>query len=75
MAWWVAQKGAPWEHLGATEVNEEAAKQGAASKSKAAPGTVFQVRYRVNANAPAQVRWQAVDGTITPVTGAAQRQP
>jgi hypothetical protein len=75
MAWWIAKKGAPWEYLGATEVNEEAAKRGAAAKSKAERGTVFQVRYRVNANALPEVRWQAVDGNVTPVTGEAQRRP
>ena len=75
MAWWVAQRGSPWEHFGPTEVNEDAAKARALAKSVAQPGVAFQARYRVNANAIAEVRWQAVDGVVSEVTGAARRTP
>ena len=69
MAWWVVTRGSPWEHFGPTEVSEDAAKARAVSKSVAQPGIAFQARYRVNANAPPEVRWQAVDGAIAEVTG------
>ncbi len=75
MAWWIAERGSSWEHLGGTEVNEEAAKRHAAEMSKAHPGVTYQARYRVNANAPPEVRWQAVDGVVAEVTGAARRSP
>ena len=75
MAWWIAEKGTPLEYLGATEVNQEAAKRAAVARSTAKPGTIVQVRYRVNANATTEVRWLAIDGTLTEVTGAAQRNP
>ena len=73
MGWWIAEKGAPLAYLGPTEVNQEAAKTKALAKSTANPGTVFQVRYHMNANAPAEVRWEAVDGGLTEVTGDKQR--
>jgi hypothetical protein len=69
VGWWVAEKDAPLAYLGPTDVNQEAAKTKALAKSKANPGTVFQVRYHMNANAPAEVRWEAVDGGLTEVTG------
>jgi hypothetical protein len=75
MAWWVVARGSPWEHLGATEVSEDAAKARAVAKSVAQPGTGFQARYRVNANATPEVRWLAVDGAISEVTGAARKTP
>ena len=73
VAWWVAEKGAPSELLGPTEISQEAAKKSAIAKSKAKPGSVYQVRYHVNANAAPEVRWEAVDGTVTEVTGDAQK--
>jgi len=75
VAWWVAEKGAPSPLLGTTEVSQEAAKKLAAAKSKAKPGTVFQVRYHVNANGATEVRWEALDGSVTEVTGDAQKRP
>ena len=75
MGWWVAEKGAALALLGPTEINQEAAKKVALAKSQARPGTVFQVRYHVNANAPTEVRWVAVDGRVTEVTGDAQKHP
>jgi hypothetical protein len=72
VGWWIAEKGAPLAYLGPTEVNQEAAKTKALAKSTANPGTVFQVRYHMNANAPAEVRWEAVEGGLTEVTGDKQ---
>jgi hypothetical protein len=68
VGWWVAEKGAPLAYVGPTEVNQEAAKRVALAKSKANPGTAFQVRYHMNANAPAEARWEALDGGLTEVT-------
>ena len=64
MGWLVAEKGASLACLGPTEINEEAAKSVALAQSEANPGFVFQVRYHVNANAPAEVRWEALNGQI-----------
>jgi hypothetical protein len=75
VGWWVVEKGSPAQFLGPTEINQEAAKRSAAARSKANPGTVFQVRYHVNANAPPEVRWEAVDGAVTEITGDAQKHP
>ncbi len=75
MAWWVAEKGASLDFLGPTEVNQEAAKRSAIAKSKGKPGTVFQVRYRVNANGAAEVHWEATDGALVEITGAATKHP
>lgn len=75
VAWWVAEKGAPTELLGPTEISQEAAKRSALARSKARPGTVFQVRYHVNANGATEVRWEVVDGNVTEVTGDAQKRP
>jgi len=75
VAWWVAEKGSPSELLGQTEISQEAAKNLAAAKSRARPGSVYQVRYHVNANGATEVRWEAIDGTVTEVTGAAQKRP
>jgi hypothetical protein len=75
VAWWVAEKGAALDFLGPTEVNQDAAKRSAIAKSKAKPGTVFQVRYRVNANGSPEVHWEAVDGTLTEITGSATKHP
>jgi hypothetical protein len=75
VAWWVAEKGAPSEWLGATEISQDAAKKSAAARSKAKPGTVFQVRYHVNANGATEVRWEATDGNVSEVTGDAQKRP
>ena len=75
MAWWIAEKGTQLELLGRNEVSEGAAKNGAVAMSQSSPGKVFQVRYRVNANGATEVRWEAVDGQIAEVTGAARRHP
>jgi hypothetical protein len=32
--------------------------------SEQAPGTTFQVRYHANANAPTEIRWEALNGLI-----------
>jgi len=68
VGWLVAEKGASLACLGPTEINEEAAKSVALAQSEANPGFVFQVRYHVNANAPAEVRWEALNGQIIEVT-------
>jgi hypothetical protein len=75
VGWWVAAKGTPLPLLGPTEINQEAAKRVALEKSQARPGTVFQVRYHANANAPTEVRWEALNGRVTEVTGDAQKRP
>ena len=75
MAWWIAEKGAPLEFLGATEVNQDAAKRNALAKSVARPGIVFQVRYRVNANGHPEVHWEALDGRLVEITGDAMKHP
>jgi hypothetical protein len=75
MAWWIAVKGSPLELNGPTEVNREAAKAGAIAKSLANPGTVYQVRYHVNANGAAEVHWEASNGQLTAITGDAQKRP
>jgi hypothetical protein len=73
VGWWVAVKGAPLALLGSTEVSQDAAKRVALAKSQANPGTVFQVRYHANANAPTEVRWEAVDGRVTELGGGAAK--
>lgn len=73
MAWWVAEKGSPLAFPSRTEISEEAAKRAAIAKSQSSPATVFHVRYHMNANAPIEVRWEAVDGRVTEVTGAARK--
>ena len=75
MAWWIAEKGSQLELLGRNEVSEDSAKNGAVAASKAHPGTIFQVRYRVNANGKTEVRWEALDGNIAEITGEARRHP
>lgn len=75
MAWWVAEKGSELELLGRTEVSETAAKNAALAMSQRDPTPVFQVRYRVNANAKTEVRWEAQAGRIDEVTGEARRHP
>lgn len=75
VGWWVAEKGTPLTFPGHTEVSEAAAKRVAVAKSESNRGTVFQVRYHVNANAKTEVRWEAVDGQVTEVTGDAQKRP
>ena len=67
MAWWVAVRGSPLEAIGRMELNEASAKDRATSQSKGNPGVVFQVRYHVNANAPTEIRWEALDGRIIEV--------
>jgi len=67
MAWWVAVRGTPLEAVGRIELNEGAAKDRATAQSKGHAGVVFQVRYHVNANAPTEVRWEALDGRIIEV--------
>jgi hypothetical protein len=75
LAWWIAEKGTQLELLGRNEVSEASAKTGAVAASKAHPGTIFQVRYRVNANGMTEVRWEALDGNISEITGEARRHP
>jgi hypothetical protein len=75
VAWWIAEKGTQLELLGRNEVSETAAKNGATSMSQSNPGKTFQVRYRVNANGHTEVRWEALDGHLTEVTGNARKHP
>jgi hypothetical protein len=75
VAWWIAEKGTQLELLDRNEVSEASAKNAAAKMSKNRPGCVVQVRYRVNANASTEVRWEALDGQLTEITGAARRHP
>lgn len=67
MAWWVAVRGSPIDAIGRFELSEAGAKDRALADSKRHPGSVFQVRYHVNANAPTEIRWEAVDGRISEV--------
>ncbi len=71
----VAKKGAAVADLGPTAINEEAAKRTAIAKSRTTPGTAFQVRYHMNANAPTEVRWEALNGQVIEVTGDARKRP
>jgi hypothetical protein len=64
MAWWVAVRGSPLDAIGRFELSETAAKDRAVAQSQRHPGVAFQVRYHVNANAPTEVRWEAIDGRI-----------
>ncbi len=75
MAWWVAREGSELELTGRTEVSEAAAKDAAVAMSQRLPGTVIQVRYRVNANARTEARWEALDGQLHEVTGDARKRP
>jgi hypothetical protein len=75
VAWWVASKGSELELVGRTEVSEGSAKSAAIAMSQSNPGIVIQVRYRVNANARTEVRWEALDGALQEVTGEARRHP
>jgi hypothetical protein len=74
MGWWIAERGSPWEQRSRLELNETSAKSSAIAESAANPGKVFQVRYHVNANAPTEVRWEALDGQIIDVSGG-ERMP
>ena len=74
MGWWIAERVSPLELRGRLEVSEAAAKAGAIAASEASPGTVYQVRYHVNANAPTEIRWEALNGQILDVTGG-ERMP
>ncbi len=67
MAWWVAVRGSPLDAIGRFELNEAGAKDTAVGQSQRNPGVAFQVRYHVNANAPTEVRWEALDGRIIEV--------
>ena len=75
MAWWIAQKGSELELSGRTEVSEASAKDAAIAMSQRTPGTVIQVRYRVNANGGTEVRWEAIDGRLQEVMGEARKHP
>ncbi len=75
MAWWVARKGSELPLEGRTEVSEGAAKDLAVAMSQREAGTVYQVRYRTNANARTEVRWEAVDGHLAEITGDARNHP
>ena len=68
MAWWIAERGSPLELQGRIEVGEAAAKGRAIALSQRTPGTAFQVRYHVNANAPTETRWEALNGQLIEVT-------
>lgn len=69
MGWWVAERGtSPSDVADTLEVNESAAKVRAVELSKHAPGTAFQVRYHANANAPTEMRWEALDGVLVQLT-------
>jgi hypothetical protein len=71
MAWWIAERSrspsddVDHDHL---EVSESAAKIRATELSAQVPGTAFQVRYHANANAPTEIRWEALSGRIIEVT-------
>ncbi len=67
MAWWIAEKDSPMDLEGQIEVSEAAAKTRAAALSTRNPGVVFQVRYHANANAPTEVRWEAVNGELSEI--------
>jgi hypothetical protein len=69
MAWWIAEKGTPLEEEGKLEVSETAAKNRAVAQSQSHPGQAYEVRYHANANAPTEVKWEAVDGAIYVATG------
>jgi hypothetical protein len=75
VAWWIAEKGAALEMTERSEVSEEAAKARALAMSNVNVGHTFQVRYRVNANGPTEVRWEALRGTLSEITGDARRKP
>jgi len=67
MGWWIAERGSALELLGRIEVSEDAAKARAVALSGTMPGTAFQVRYHANANAPTEIRWEALNGQIIEV--------
>jgi hypothetical protein len=67
MAWWIAERGSAEELVGPIEVSEAAAKIRALALSERTPGTPYQVRYHANANAPTEVRWEALNGRIIEV--------
>jgi hypothetical protein len=75
LAWWIAEKGSQLELTGRNEVSEGSAKTKAIAASLQHPGVVYQVRYHVNANAPTEVRWEALDGNLSEITGEARRHP
>lgn len=75
MAWWVARKGSALPLEGRTEVSEGSAKEIALEMSRREGGAVYQVRYRTNANARTEVRWEALDGRLEEVTGDARHHP
>jgi hypothetical protein len=70
MAWWIAEKDSALDEQGRLEVSEAAAKSRAIALSQSTPGTVYQVRYHTNANAPTEIRWEAVNGEISDVLSA-----
>lgn len=67
MAWWIADRESPMDLEGQIEVSEAAAKSRAVTMSASAPGSVFQVRYHANVNAPTEVRWEARNGELTEI--------
>jgi hypothetical protein len=75
MAWWIAEKNSPLDQLDQLEVSEASAKGRAVELSARTPGTAFQVRYHANANAPTEVRWEALEGQIVEITGDARMTP
>jgi hypothetical protein len=68
MAWWIAERSKPPEVVDHLEVSELAAKNRAIAMSARDPGTAFQVRYHANANAPTEVRWEALNGLIIAIS-------
>ena len=75
MAWWIAERSKPPEAVDHLEVSELAAKNRAIALSSRDPGTAFQVRYHANANAPTEVRWEALNGQIIAVMKDARMTP
>jgi hypothetical protein len=75
MAWWIAESSSPLELFDELEVSEATAKSRAVELSSLKPGVAVQVRYHANVNAPTEIRWEALNGQITEVTGDPPRSP
>jgi hypothetical protein len=78
MAWWIAERSRPPSDApddDPLEVSESAAKIRAVQLSTQAPGTAFQVRYHANANAPTEVRWEALNGHLIEIRRDARMTP
>jgi hypothetical protein len=68
MAWWIAERGSPLELEGRIEVSEAAAKIRALGLSERTAGKAYQVRYHANANAPTEIKWEALNGRLVEIT-------